>query len=338
MTDESGQHGWRTQASWYRVEEMLAAGQPAVVRLSGQSTPRVDYLITSDGEVSLHVELASRQRVPRSPLPLIRIDEVRDDGRRMARIRLTQQHLLRDFHDLINAIAHRVIGQGRSPEQAFLETVRAWGALLETPRLLSPNKRIGIFGELLVLRSIAEHCGWEDAIASWKGPEGEEHDFGLQNFDAEVKTTASERHVHRIHGLGQLTPTGSRPLWVVSLQVTRGGAHGKTLTDLTGDVRAEIAERAPRASRTFESRLAAAGWFPEPGDDERWAVRNEPLVLPADGRLPRLDEPLLSSLPREVQVRVNNIAYDLDLTGLRPVASTPSALDNIRLTPRGLNA
>lgn len=326
-----------THASWRHIEEFLAEQRATVIRLSPPAEPRVDYVVTDAGSVALHLELGARQRVPHSPLPLVRVDEIHDDGRRLARIRLVRGHLLRDFHDLVNAVADRVLTHDRTPEQAFTETIRAWAALLERPHQLSTEKRAGLFGELLTLGSLAAEYGWSTAVDSWKGPDGEEHDFGLPSFDAEVKTTTSERRVHRVHGLAQFTPTVGRPLWVVSVLITRGGAHGSTLSSLVTELRTKIAEAAPAKTASFDARLAAQGWSSEPQDDERWTLRDVPLVLPADEDLPRLDNSLLDALPNSARPRIGDVTYDTDLTGLEPVPGTPAGLSHFR-TPRGSTA
>ena len=55
---------------------------------------------------------------------------------------------------------------------------------------------------------------------SWRGPIGEEHDFGMSAPDVEVKTTLGERREHWISTATQLVPTGDRPLYLLSIQLT----------------------------------------------------------------------------------------------------------------------
>ncbi|MEU4684810.1 PD-(D/E)XK motif protein [Streptomyces xinghaiensis] len=318
-------------ASWSRVESFLGSGRGVTIPLRPSGGRRVDYVVEEDGGIALHLELGPRRRTPHSPLPLIRIEEIAQEGVRMARLRLTERRLLRDFHDLLNAVAERVIVHDRTPDQAFNETVRAWGALLERPRTLNAEKRLGLLGELIVLNSVASEHGWERAAASWKGPDGEEHDFGLADHDIEVKTTSSEYRRHAIQGLRQLCPSPGRALWLVSVQLTRGGAHGRTLSEAVEAVRARIADEAPGGLQPFDRRLAAAGWSPEQPDDERWSPRTEPLVLPVDDRLPRLDERLLAGLPDTIRPRIQDITYRIDLSDLPPAPEPPTELRAFRI-------
>lgn len=311
-------------ATWSDVEYFLNSSRSTTFPLHRPGQPRVDYVVTDDRSVALHLQLGSRQRLPRSPLPLIRIDEFSRDGLRMARIRLVDRDLLRDFHDLLNAVADRVIVHNRTPEQAFRETVRAWSALLSKPRALSTERRIGLIGELMVLNTLADYHGWNTAVAGWKGPDNEEHDFGLPKQDVEVKTTSEETRHHQVQGLGQLTPAPGRPLWLVSVQLTRGGAAGRTLRECVQAMRERMKDSAPAAVDHFDVQLDAAGWSFNSPDDERWSLRSTPLALPVGDRFPRLDVSLLDALPDEIRQRIDQLAYRIDLSGIAPLS--PSEL------------
>ncbi|WP_385620416.1 PD-(D/E)XK motif protein [Streptomyces sp. P8-A8] len=315
---------------WSSVEHFLGASQTTSYRLSAPAAhPEVSYVVGDGGnDIALYVELDRRSRPPVSPLPLIRIDQIAERGMRMARIRTTQATLVRDFHDLLNAVADRIVTHDRSLDQAFGETIRSWSALLNRPRGLGTEKRIGLIGELAALSAIARSKNWQTAVESWKGPYGEEHDFGLPGFDAEVKTTSSEHARHTIHGLGQLTPTDGRPLWLVSLQVTRGGADGRTLTDCVRSVRDQVSERAPVALNRLEQQLTAVGWDPEHPDDERWHLRHAPITLAVDDQLPRMD---IESIPAQYRDHIRDVTYTLDVSGIASSPKAPAVLTDFLL-------
>ncbi|MEV3858545.1 PD-(D/E)XK motif protein [Streptomyces sp. NPDC050095] len=321
MTDPSGVPSSRV--SWNEVSGYLDRGQATTFPLG--TAPSVEYVVGHGGDhIALHVGLGSRQQPPRTTLPMIRIDQIRENGRRKARIRTTDPSLLRDFHDLITAIADRIVTHGRTLDQAFAETVRAWTALLGRARELSTEKRIGLLGELTVMRALASSYGWEKAVTAWTGPDGEEHDFGLPGYDVEVKTTASEERRHAVHGLGQLVPAPGRALWFVSLQLTRGGAEGVTLGDTVAALSAEVAEHAPASLGRLERGLTAVGWSRTQEDDERWIARSAPLVLDSPV-LPRL--PLSDSAPE----RIGSVQYVIDVGGLSPAAEPPAPLAALQL-------
>ncbi|MEV7275928.1 PD-(D/E)XK motif protein [Streptomyces sp. NPDC093111] len=326
MTDSTAASSLR----WSTVEQYLGEGLATSYPLSADAAhPVVSYEVGDSGrDIALFVELGRNQQPPRSPLPAIRIDQVSvANGLRMARIRTTQVALMRDFHDLLLAVADRIVTKNRSLDRAFAETVDGWSSLLDRPRMMSVERRIGLMGELAMLTRLAETHGWESAVEAWTGPYGEEHDFALRDFDLEVKTTASERRRHVVHGIEQLDAAPGRPLWLASLRLTRGGIGGRTLTESARAVRRAVAESAPAALVRLDSALERSGWSSEQEDDERWTPRDEALLLAADA-VPRLTPALLAAAALD---RISAIRYETDLTGLPPTVGAPLDLTGLRL-------
>ena len=293
--------------------------------------PRLDYVFKDDADIFLRLELGPRGRLPHSPLPVVRVQEILVGGVWMARLSCTEPNLLRDFHDLLNAVAARVVAKELTPRQALRATISAWSALLERPHYLDTRRRVGLLGELAVLHSVAEHLGWNTAVTSWKGPDNEEHDFGLPAYDVEVKTTAGEQRRHIIQGIEQLSPNPDRDLWVVSHRLTRGGCQGRTLTECVQATRNRITEDAPTAIDSFDQQVHDVGWRPGARDDERWSLRDISVVLNAQ-RVPALRPSMLDSLPVELRHRIDQVSYRIDLTGIDPSPDVvPSELLNFRL-------
>ncbi|WP_406008706.1 PD-(D/E)XK motif protein [Streptomyces sp. NBC_00637] len=305
---------------WTTVEHYLGRNLGASYRLSAAHGPLVSYEIAGGGRgIALHVELSGRHRLPRSPLPAVRIDQIAHAGRRLARLTTPEPEFLRDFHDLLLAVADRIVVDGQDLDHAFDETVHGWSALLGRPRGMSPQKRIGLHGELAVLGRLAQLLGWRAALDSWVGPVGEQHDFALGNADLEVKTTASELRRHTVHGLGQLSETPGRPLWFASLRLTRGGAGGRSLGESIKATRDAAAAENIAQGRRVDRLLAAAGWDPEQPEDERWTPRDSPLLLRASD-MPRLRS---EDLPDGSVGRIDDVTYVVDVTGLSPAEESP---------------
>lgn len=313
---------------WSEVEYFLGRKQATTFPLSARSAhPQVSYVVGHGGrDIALHVELDRRHRPPRSTLPTIRIDQIAERGMRLARISTTEIALMRDFHDLLTAVADRIVAHGRTLDQAYAETVRGWSALLSRPRGLDTQKRLGLLGELGAMLSIAAAYDWTTAVRSWTGPEGEEHDFGLPDLDLEVKTTATETRRHTIHGFGQLEAKPGRPLWFMSIQLTRGGTAGRTLAECVQSVRSAVGTHAPVVLDRFDRSLTSAGWTDVP-DDERWSLRSTPQLLDSPA-LPRLAPSDLTTFARE---RISGLQYTIDVTGLVPTVTPPPFLSHFRL-------
>ncbi|SFY50337.1 PD-(D/E)XK motif protein [Streptomyces sp. F-1] len=315
---------------WTTVEHYLGRGQGASYRLSAVGEPLVSYEVSDRGRgIALHVELTERHQAPRSPLSAVRVDNILLAGRRMVRLTTTEPELLRDFHDLVLAVADRIVVAGREPARAFDETVHGWSALLGRARGLPLERRLGLHGELAVLVRLAGTMGWRGALDAWVGPAGEEHDFALGTADLEIKTTASERRRHTVHGLGQLEENPGRPLWFASFRVTRGGAGGRTLGDSVKAARDAAAADGIASRARLDRLLSAAGWDPDRPDDERWTPRdNGPLVLRAV-EMPRLTS---EDLPHVAHGRIEGVTYVVDVTDLTPaVGPSPADLSDLRL-------
>lgn len=315
---------------WSSVEYYLRRGLDTTFRMNGTKQPRVDYVVLNR-DIELQVDLTGHQRLPISKLPMIRIDEVAVRGSRVARVRTADPALQRDFHDLICAVAERMILRQQRFDQALAETLRAWTALLRGPRALLQQQQIGLLGELAVLRTLAgdDKIGWAAAAEAWVGVDAEEHDFALVDFDVEVKTTSVVKPLHTIHGIGQLTPKYDRPLWLVSLRVTRGGNAGVALSDVARIVRVNLAAYAPGHVELLDEALAAVGWEDGSPNEQRWVLESAPQVFAVRGTFPRIDESFLGELSAENRARIDQISYRIDLTGITAAEDGPAVLSMI---------
>ena len=197
------------------------------------------------------------------------------------------------------------------------------GLLARAPRL-SEDQEIGLFGELVALDRLIDGVGEAKALAAWLGPRAEEHDFVLGEADVEVKTTRSERRIHVIHGLGQLTPTPGRLLHLMSVQVTGAGAagNGETLPELIERIRRRL-----RSGRTdFDDRLTDCGWEDAQADrlyTTRLLVRSEPRFYNVDGAFPAITSAGLSRIVTRPEL-VRSIDYRIDVTDLEPQGTAPA--------------
>lgn len=201
------------------------------------------------------------------------------------------------------------MASGSGVAEAIELSVTRYGDI--TAAIESPSRReaLGLYGELLVLQHLmtSGHSG----VDAWVAHDPEEHDFKLRKRDLEVKTTTRERREHHINSLTQLVPLPGRELAVVSVQLTAGGAGGKSLRQLISDIASTCA---PTARAQFLSRVANRA---REGAivDEPFLLRSEILVARVDDDFPSITPVLVSSNP-ELSLALRELEYVLDLTPL----------------------
>jgi hypothetical protein len=229
-----------------------------------------------------------------------------------------------DMHYEAYVLVESIVDQLRSGASfrfAVSESVDSLRELLSSRRRLTEEQIAGLIGELLVLNHLIGAEGEDEALGAWLGPLAEEHDFGLPAFDLEVKTTRSEGRVHMIGSDTQLEPKPGRPLFLVSVQITRAGAAADafTLPDLVAAVRAKLT----RAQRTFDTALEGLGWRESDADLHRgrFRLRSAPRAYEVDGNFPAITSAALDSVVPN-RTHVVSIAYRVDVTHL-PIATAP---------------
>lgn len=299
------------------------AGHPAEQRLAeeplcvlGIDPPR--------GELTLRTP-ATGSDIDVSAYRMIRTDIVEEPGDETVWFRVTVEAkgIEYEAYSLLQAVTDQ-LQQGDDLERALHVALDAFRGLLARAPRLSEDQEIGLFGELVALDRLIDGVGETKALAAWLGPRAEEHDFVLGEADVEVKTTRSERRIHVIHGLGQLTPTPGRPLHLMSVQVTGAGAagNGETLPELIERIRRRL-----RSGRTdFDDRLTDCGWEDAQADllyTTRLLVRSEPRFYNVDGAFPAITSAGLSRIVTRPEL-VRSIDYRIDVTDLEPQGTVPA--------------
>lgn len=221
-----------------------------------------------------------------------------------------------EAYSLLAAIVDDLV-EGRTFQSAVLRSITSFRDLLAGRGRLSEERTLGLIGELLVLEHLIPTMGEDAAVTAWTGPESEEHDFVLPSLDAEVKTTLSERRTHVINSETQLQTSAARPLWLVSLQLTRAGTatDGYTLPEVIGRVRAQLANSAS----TFNAHLGGQGWRDADADlyGERYMPRTPPQAYLIDDTFPAITRGRLDSVVPQPEL-VGPVTYRVDISGLVP--------------------
>ena len=231
-----------------------------------------------------------------------------------------------EAYPVLRSVADRVQLSGASVGSAVREVLQIHHQMLSSLGRLTEQQEIGLVGELLVLDHLIGTIGESAAIASWRGPLVEEHDFGLEDIDIEVKTTLSEERAHRISSLTQLVPNPDRALWLISVKLTLGGLAGRTLSQRVEATAESIVSTAVR--ELFVATLERIGWTGAQSNlyTRRFSVRGPVLAYRVGPEFPAVTPGRLSAggVPLD---RIRALSYILVLEGLSPDPPPPPILE-----------
>lgn len=141
--------------------------------------------------------------------------------------------LLPAFCALAVDVADRLTAGRREPTPAQVAAVLAeWERLLRAGRRMSEGEQLGLWGELAL---ILDSGNVEAAVAGWRGPFGDAHDFLSNGVAIECKATR-ERLRHHV-SLDQVTQLDAAlQVALVSLWVGVDSGSGTTLPELVAQV------------------------------------------------------------------------------------------------------
>jgi hypothetical protein len=298
------------------TDDRLTAG--SLERYFGAGVP-TQHVLCEQPNILLRIEPHAERLVLRTPhdgtMPSMRglrhveVDAIDHEDGTWSVVRIDARDMHYEAYGLTIAVAEAMRG-GASFAAATNAAMTNLRSLLAARARMSESQQLGLAGELLVLDSLLDTSG-NDALGWWLGPTSEQHDFAFPGYDVEVKTTLSERRRHMISGVDQLRPNPGRPLWLLSIQVTRaGGADGFSLAGLVADLRARVA-----GDDRFMVALASLGWRDTDADlyDTTYLLRTTPRAYAVDDDFPALtSERLRASVPHPDLV--SDVAYRVDVT------------------------
>ena len=216
------------------------------------------------------------------------------------------------FSPFCREVADAIVVECREPWAAVAATVRNWQSAWRPLRpAMDKTVQVGLFGELLVLRSLMIPVLGPAAVDQWSGPDSERHDFVGRRLHLEVKTTRRGRPEHEISRLDQLRVPKGRQLLFVSVQLEQSVGGGETLAtqlDATVDLlRADAA-----ALDAFMVKMVDMGWSEEmrnSGELLRFFVRGAS-VYAVDNDFPRIPDDFAPPSG------VVSVKYTIDLANL----------------------
>lgn len=226
------------------------------------------------------------------------------------------------FDELTLQLVEAILGSSESPESLFRERISEWRRLLRPEQdRISRDRVIGLFGELTILRHIAESAP-QQALNAWSGYRGHRHDFTSHKIDIEVKTTTSENiHSLSVTGITQLKEIDGIPLVLARIGITEHPA-GENIRDLIDSIVSCGINRDTLESATIQTfGHSNNDWF----NNLRFKITTE-YFYRVDDSFPSLTFAHNENmLPRGI----SNLRYDVDLTLATRLTSTEvSALWN----------
>jgi len=175
---------------------------------------------------------------------------------------------------------------------------------------LSEEEVRGLIGELEILGRLLLLHGADLAMDSWRGPQGELHDFHLPDFRVEVKSWINESLPRIfISNPSQIVIDGTWPIWVAAVQLSKDHALGSNLPDR---VKA-LADNMNSSQRVvFDAHLSDAGYLSCLSEmyTHRYSVRETVFYLIEEG-FPFID-------PTKVPSGITCLKYALELGALAP--------------------
>lgn len=240
--------------------------------------------------------------------------EISSEGHYLGQLSVQADEKMYEAYLLISDIASE-FAQSRDLQLSIKFATARFAELIEMENVLSPEKQLGLIGELLVLREV-EMLLPKNSLRFWVGPEKSEHDFKFPHFDLEVKTTSSEARKHKIGSVQQLLESPGRELFLASIQLTMSTeGSGFSLGDLVNSLR----ETFTAQGEMFIEKLHQTGWRLKHNHlyTMKFAHRSEPLAFTVDENFPRVLSEHLTLNPG-LGPRISDIEYRINLEDLEP--------------------
>jgi hypothetical protein len=194
----------------------------------------------------------------------------------------------------------------------FLRTeISRWQSFWQKENVeFTREKQLGLLGELLAIRYTFKSIS--DAIKSWTGPSGHQHDFtGILN-SVEVKTSARRTGplTHEISSIEQLQAPASGDLLLLSVRVSSDPIGEISLEDLISDIKSKFQMIGTNEiDQIFDLGVAANSYDPtSPLAKERFTLIDQ-IVYRVEGDFPRISSKIVPG-----DDSIFDVKYSIDLS------------------------
>jgi hypothetical protein len=282
------------------------SSDPETVVFADQSGKRIGILLERRSAEPMDSRLCR--------LLVLNVEELKVSGKNMLRVTCSRSSIFREAYLFFTGVIDRIVQDGEEAAAAVEDELSALESILNTAGVLSIEKQIGLFGELLVLGQFIQ-AGGAALVSAWTGPMGEAHDFRIAGREFEVKTTTARRRIHTINGFTQAVPSPDSDLFFLSILLAAAGAgEGESLPSLVMSIEASLSADRDALS-AFRTSLENCGYRSEdaPAYGRSWKIRAPLMVVPVDGRFPRLDQERLILAMGSSFGRLEDIQYEVNL-------------------------
>lgn len=230
------------------------------------------------------------------------------------------------FGALIDEVLRTLDKQIVGPIEVIKTVLERWKHILslDSDRLMSANKLIGLLGELLLLEHLIQQKS-PNILDNWVGPLGNRHDFEFTNKSIEVKSTTTRiGNEITVHGISQLESSVGKELNILKIQFEpdpTGLSVPEIVNRILETVGVSEAALFEKLSKVGYSHLMGKAYF---------NFRLRPIefqLIPVDEKFPRITKDTLKELDKDG--RVLDIEYVVNVSGLETQKST--FLSGIRL-------
>ena len=222
-----------------------------------------------------------------------------------------------EFTEIVKEISEKILAEGSSPVTAVNEVISSWKSFWSNrpKEILSDEEQIGLLCELKVLILLSQ-IDPNQAISAWKGPLGEKYDFLLPQKVLEVKGTRSDKRIHKINGIDQLSAPDEKQLLVVSYLVSKTKNQTSIcLPELIHEIESIYLSNNASQILKFRKLLSHSGYSPvhkEKYQQYRFDIYDG-LLYQVDRDFPKLSS---KDLSKPLSARISNISYRVELEGL----------------------
>jgi hypothetical protein len=147
--------------------------------------------------------------------------------------------------------------------QSVERTLKKWKKRWPIKGKLGHRILLGLFGELVFLRTLAKVLSPATAVRNWQGSSARDHDFSINRTAFEVKGGSGKKVT--ISNLHQLNDEGVDALYLVHIPLRPSDDKKHSLQALGEEIQSLVTNDAGLLA-AFTSKLGKAGWFKAPKD------------------------------------------------------------------------